>query len=140
MNYRDILHKQLPIDEDVRESAYQDSLGYWTIGVGHLIDARLGGKIGRDVIYLLLENDIIEAEKTARAYLDNFDELSDERKAVVVNMAFNLGYAKLGTFTNTLQAIRDGRWDAAANGMLSSKWAEQVGPRAVRLADKMRRG
>jgi lysozyme len=31
-------------------------------------------------------------------------------------------------------------YEEAADEMLDSKWAEQVGTRAVRLADQMRRG
>jgi lysozyme len=135
MNYIDILHKQLPIDEGVRDKPYRDTVGKMTIGVGRNLDD-VG--LSKSEIYFLLDNDIAAAEESARSILDNFDSLSDARKAVVVNMAFNLGRSRMAGFTNTMQAIREGRWNDAADGMLSSKWAQQVGARAIRLAQSMR--
>jgi lysozyme len=58
---------------------------------------------------------------------------------VLVNMAFNMGGGLL-SFVNTLAAIQRGDYNAAANGMLASRWATQVGARATRLADMMRNG
>jgi lysozyme len=55
-------------------------------------------------------------------------------------MAFNLGITKLLGFRNTLVAMRQGKYDAAADGMLASAWAAQVKGRAQRLADMMRKG
>jgi lysozyme len=66
--------------------------------------------------------------------------LSPVRQRVLVNMAFNLGMVGLLTFKNTLGAMQNGSYAAAAAGMLSSKWATQVGVRAERLADMMRTG
>jgi lysozyme len=36
--------------------------------------------------------------------------------------------------------MRQGKYDAAADGMLASAWATQVKGRAIRLADMMRKG
>lgn len=60
-------------------------------------------------------------------------------------MAFNMGVDDdprngLDSFANTLKAIREHRWDAAADGMLTSKWAAQVHDRALVLAEMMRTG
>ena len=140
MTYLEICQAQLPIDEGMIDHAYQDSLGFWTIGVGRLIDKRRGGKLHPDEIALLLDNDIAEAEKGARAVFPAFDSLSEARKAVLVNMAFNLGQARLAGFVHTLGAIADGDYDKAADGMLASKWASQVGARAIRLAQAIRTG
>ena len=141
MNYRDILRTQLSTDEGYRESAYQDSLGYWTIGIGHLIDGRKGGKLSRDVILLIFAEDVFHAEAGAHRLLPNFDDLSDKRKAVVINMVFQLGEDGLGAFHNTLLAIQEGRWDDAADAMLSSKVAQEQTPeRWLRHAQNMREG
>jgi lysozyme len=51
-----------------------------------------------------------------------------------------MGLAGLLQFTNTLAAVREGRYEDAASGMLTSLWARQVGPRATRLAEMMRTG
>lgn len=136
MSFRDILEQQLRNDEGVRYKPYRDSVGKLTIGVGRNLD-----DVGlRDSeISVLLSNDMAVAETLARTLLPNFDALSDLRKAVVCNMAFNLGM-RLAGFKETLGAIREGRWEDAANNMLDSVWAQQVGLRARRLADDMRQG
>lgn len=137
MTYVEICQAQLPIDEGMRSMPYKDSVGILTIGVGRNLQAK---GLHPDEIALLLQNDIAEADKAARAVFPAFDTLSEPRKAVLVIMAFNLGQARLAGFVNTLGAIADGRWDDAAEGMLASKWAVQVGARAQRLAKAMREG
>ncbi len=62
------------------------------------------------------------------------------RQDVLANMCFNMGIGTLMTFHNTLAAMHDQRWEDAAEGMLASKWASQVGARADRLAEQMRTG
>ena len=136
MSWQDILHAQLGTDEGYRKMPYTDSVGKLTIGVGrNLTDVGLHD----DEIALLLTNDMAAAESVARSLLFVFDNLSDFRKAVVCNMAFNLG-SKLGDFHDMLTAIRASQWDKAADAMLDSVWAKQVGARATRLAEQMRAG
>jgi lysozyme len=55
-------------------------------------------------------------------------------------MCFNLGIKGLLEFKNTLAFIGAGDWERAANGMLASKWAKQVGMRAIELSELMRKG
>jgi lysozyme len=55
-------------------------------------------------------------------------------------MCFNLGVTRLGGFVNTLAAMKRGDYEAAADGMMKSLWASQVGRRAQRLAKMMREG
>ena len=117
--------------------AYQDSLGYWTIGVGHLIDKRKGGSLPDHIVEALLEWDIYEHQKELDAALPWAKNLSEVRYAVLLDMAFNLGVKGLLGFENTLAYIQEGNYPAAARGMLRSKWAEQVKGRAVRLAKMM---
>jgi len=52
-----------------------------------------------------------------------------------LNMCFNLGLKGLLGFNNTLAFIKAGDWERAANGMLASKWAKQVGMRAIELSE-----
>jgi lysozyme len=133
------------IDDLVRDegevlTAYQDHLGYWTIGVGRLIDKRRGGGISKEESRLLLANDLERFASGLDAHLPWWRTLSKGRQRVLLNMAFNLGVSGLLTFRNTLTAVREGRYDDAAAGMLRSKWAGQVGERAKRLAALMREG
>ena len=58
----------------------------------------------------------------------------------MVELAFNMGVGTLSTFVHTLEAVRTGRWDDAAAGLMASRWAGQVGARAARLAAMMKTG
>lgn len=120
--------------------AYQDSLGYWTIGVGHLIDRRKGGSLPDHIIDALFEHDLTHYKRKVEAALPWFKELDEVRQAVLVDMAFNLGITGLLGFQKTLTAVRERRWKDAAAAMLQSRWAQQVGRRALRLSDMMRSG
>ena len=132
--------KQLIRDEGKVAHAYYDSLGFLTIGVGHLIDARKGGTLPDFIITTLLEHDIEKHGNELFAALPWAKNLDPPRRAVLINMAFNLGVKGLLGFANTLAAVKDGAWANAAHRMLQSKWADQVGARATRLAEQMRTG
>lgn len=134
------LTKELRRDEGVVPFAYQDHLGYWTIGVGRLIDKRKGGGLSDAEIDFLLSNDIDRFEKQVIDALPWYSRLDDVRQRVLVNMAFNLGIGGLLGFKNTLAMIERGDYAGAAKGMLNSKWATQVGERAKRLATMMETG
>lgn len=134
------LIKELRRDEGVVAHAYQDSLGYWTIGVGRLIDKRKGGKLTDEEIDYLLMNDVKECVADLDKNLPWWRSLSDSRRRVLVNMRFNLGMAGLLGFKNTLKFIETGEYKRAADNMLLSKWAKQVGQRANRLAKMMEQG
>jgi lysozyme len=140
MSYRDIVRADLLVDEGKVVHAYQDSEGYWSIGVGRLIDKRVGGRLRDDEISLMLDNDITQAEADAKTLFPAFDGLSENRKAVLVNMAFNLGVNRLGGFKNLRAAVDSGDFDAAAAEMGNSKWAVQVKSRADRLIKMMKEG
>lgn len=134
MNAKDIAMKQLPIDEDRRQLPYRDTVGKLTIGVGRNLDDR---GLRQSEIDFLLANDVDEAISIAQKLVPNYNNLSEERKAVLINMAFNLGQTRLAQFVNTLKAVNEGRYKDAAAGMRNSKWYTQVGQRAERLAKIM---
>lgn len=134
------LTAQLNRDEDRRKSAYQDHLGFWTIGVGRLIDSRKGGGLREDEINYLLRNDIEDRINALTRALPWFQDLDDARKGVLLNMAFQMGTEGLMGFKNTLEMVRTGNYTGAAAGMLQSKWATQTPERAQRLAAQMEDG
>lgn len=137
MSYRDILKAQLKVDEGVRVKPYRDTVGKMTIGVGRNLDD-IG--LRADEVEYLLENDVNIAEATAKALFPSFDELSDNRKAVLCNLAFNMGQARLAGFAKLRARVEAQDFDGASREMLNSGWASQVGNRAVRLATMMRAG
>lgn len=124
-------------DEGERLKPYRDTVGKLTIGVGRNLDDV--GLSSEESAYLLA-NDINKVLRQLDEKLPWWRGLCFNRQRVLINMAFNLGIAGLLGFKNTLAAVQAGQYDKAAEGMLSSKWASQVGKRAVRLADLMRNG
>jgi lysozyme len=137
---RQELIRQLKADEGVVSHAYQDHLGYWTIGVGRLIDKRKGGGLRPSEIDFLLQNDIDDRIEALTRRLPWFQDLDDARRGVLLNMSFQLGVDGLLTFKNTLKLVELGDYAAAAKNMLLSKWATQTPARANRMAEQMRTG
>lgn len=133
------LEDQLARDENEVLYAYQDSLGFWTIGVGHLIDVRKGGMISLEVSRMLLRLDIAEAVAFVDKNLPWAQCLDPIRKEALVNMAFNMKEHLL-EFHDFLAKLEANQFSAAAAAMLDSKWATQVGDRAKRLSIQIQSG
>lgn len=125
------IYTQLMRDEGVRHKMYKDSEGIETIGVGHNLRAKA---ISQRAVEVILEDDVTDTIRELHEALPWLKDLSDARQGVLINMAFNLGVQGLLGFKNTLKAIQEGRWEDAKQGILDSKYAKQVGPRAHRLA------
>lgn len=130
--------KQLIRHEGLRFKPYRCTAGKLTIGVGRNLD---DCGISKPEAMVLLENDILNCETELLEHLPVvYNGLNDTRKAVLINMCFNLGISGLLGFKNTLAFIGAGDFERAANGMLASKWAKQVGIRAIELSELMRKG
>ena len=133
-----MLKNQLIRDEGDVPYAYQDSLGYWTIGVGFLIDKRKGGRLPDAVRDFWLEYEINKTTAELEKRLPFFSALSQVRKDTLINMAFNLGVNGLLNFKKTIALMASGKHEAASSEMLDSQWARQVGQRANRLSQQWR--
>ena len=131
------LERQLSIDEGRRALIYTDTVGKITGGIGRNLTDR---PFFDDEIALMLKNDIALVQTELDQRLPWWREMTDARQNVLANMCFNLGINRLMGFGKTLAYMRVGEYEAAAGEMLDSKWAKQVGARAVRLADLMREG
>ena len=121
--------------EGKRNKAYTDSVGKLSIGIGRNLDDK---GLSDDEIFHLLNNDIADAIEDVRHCFSCYDQLSEARRMVLVSMAFNLGRARLAKFVRFIGAVHLGRYDEAAEEMLDSTWAKQVGQRAITLATMMR--
>ena len=117
---------------------YRCTAGKLTIGIGRNIDDR---GISQKEAYAMLERDIQDCEQWLIDKIPEiYNNLDEVRQSVLLNMCFNLGIKELLEFKNTLHFIASGVWERAANGMLASKWAKQVGMRAIELSELMRKG
>jgi lysozyme len=123
--------------EGIRLKPYRCTAGKLTIGVGRNLDD-VG--ISNDEALFLLDRDIEKCGVQLSTNLPWFKSLDEVRQDVLINMCFNIGIKGLLGFARTLNAIKDGRYGDAAKFMLESKWAEQVGGRAVELSHLMETG
>lgn len=133
------LDKQIQDDEGRKGYAYPDSEGYLTIGVGHLVDQRLGGRLHDRVIDLQTEIDIEESIKECSAYLW-FPELNDARQNSVIEMMFQLGPRRFSGFVKTIECFERKDYDGAASQMLDSDVARKQPARWGRLAHMVKTG
>ena len=127
-------------DEDEVLHAYPDSEGYWTIGIGRLIDERKGGGISKAESSFLFSNDTAKVDAQVRASLPWAQNLDPVRRAALLNMCFQMGVGGLLGFKNSLELIRTGQYQSAARNMLQSLWAKQTPARAMRVAKQIETG
>lgn len=136
MNLLDSLKRdEGAVIKDGRHRVYQDSLGFQTVGYGRL----LSRGFTQDEVDQMLTNDIAEARKEAEKY-SWYSRLDDVRQDIVTAMIFNIGPTRFAGFHNMIAAISQGDWVTASNEALDSRWAGQVGKRAVRYANALRSG
>ena len=114
---------------------YKCSMGYQTIGVGHNLDSK---PISERVSRLMLEDDIEDAIADCERNISFFGHLDADCQEALVNLCFNMGIAKLMQFKKTLGYLRDGQREKAANELLDSRYATQVGYRALEVASMIK--
>lgn len=136
----DKLSALIELDEGRVPYVYKDSLGYATIGVGFLVDKAAGGRIPDEVIDFWLAYEIKERGKQLLRALPWAAHLDDVRLAVLIDLAYNVGVEGVQRFVKTLTLMKTGAFVEAADEILRSKWARQVGKRADRLSMMLRTG
>ena len=133
---RESLEDQLIRHEGMRLDMYKDTVDVWTIGIGrNLEDVGLRSEAEAK---FLLRSDISAVQKELRERLPWFEDLDPDRQQVLTNMAFNLGVTGLIRFSKTLSYVESGLYEKAADEMLRSRWADQVGKRATELSQTMK--
>ena len=133
--------------EGFSPTVYTDSLGFQTIGYGHLVIEKDNFKEGEiyspEELEGVFNQDYDVAKNDAQSIIDNelngLNGYSEEQKeiieSVLIDMCFNLGKPRLLKFKNFLQALRDKDVKKAKAEMLDSRWAVQVKSRAIELSD-----
>lgn len=132
------LVEQLRRHEGVRSTVYKCTAGFETIGVGRNI-SESGLGLSDDEIDYLLENDINRCRKELVIF-PWFMELDPVRQDALTNLCFNLGISRLMRFEKALAAMEQRDYAKAAAEFLDSRWAEQVGNRAIEVTIMIRTG
>ena len=144
--------QRLVVHEGLRLQPYFCSKNKLTIGVGRCIDTnpltaeeeRVVGDwkhgISKCSAMYLLRNDVKRIYKDLKKELSFFNSLDQERQYALIDMAFNIGVWGLLGFKKMLNAIEKGNYKLAAKECLNSKYAKDVGIRAIRIANTIETG
>jgi lysozyme len=125
------IFEHLKNQEGYETCVYQDSLGYWTIGIGFCVDKRVAGAgLLPEEINYILNNRINIIDKELRHY-KWYKDLNTVRREAMIRMAFNLGVSGLLSFKRMIAALKKQDWSKAAFEARDSKWSMQVGLRRV---------
>jgi lysozyme len=130
---------QLKRDEGLRLTPYADTRGFETVGYGHRV---YGSATTIDVATAeaLLASDITIAEHELQEHLPWTLALPAVYQGVVINLTYNMGINTLLEFKTTLALLHTGRYSDAADELLRSAWAMEVGTRAHRLYSQLKTG
>ena len=127
--------------------------GKLTIGIGRNIDDNpftveelkvIGDDwkhgITKAQAYMLCRNDINRCIKQLKKGIPFFDNLDAERQYALIDLCFNMGIKSLKKFKKMLEAMGSSYYNRAAEELLNSKYATQVGVRAKRIAKLIETG
>ena len=131
------LIEQLKIHEGFRSNVYTCSGGKKTVGYGRNLQD-IG--ISEEEAEMLLKNDIYEATNQLLNAFPWMATFSDVRISAMINFTFNVGIGTVKTFTKSIDALKKEDFNLAADMMLDSRWANQVGDRAIQITEQIRTG
>lgn len=120
----------LILHEGSKSFVYQDSKGFWTIGVGRNVDPSSHTGLSPSEITLLLENDINRCKRELSSF-DFYENLDVVRKEVLIELCFNMGLSTLMQFKKMIAALKKNDFNQAAKELENSRWATQVSKRRV---------
>lgn len=131
---RALLEAELIRDEAEVLHAYADSLGYLTIGIGHLIDKRKGGKISKAASRFIFAEDLAEKVADLDRSMPWWRELPAAKQRVLINLCFQLGITGLLKFKAMLAALQAKDYATAAKQLRASALYRQTPERTERRA------
>ena len=136
------LKKKIKKNEGFRNKPYLDTLGYSTIGYGHLITNKekkmLKGKFSKKFLTELFDKDF---KKALFSYKKNFNHKkhSKDIKEVLIEMIFQLGIQNVLKFRKMINSIKKNDYITASEEMFRSKWYLQTPNRVKILAKIMKK-
>ena len=131
------LIEQLKRHEGLRLKPYKCTADKLTIGIGRNLED-VG--ISEQEAEILLQNDIQEAVNQLKERFPWTLELDEVRFAALINFTFNVGIGTVSKFKNAMALLKAKNYDMAADEFLQSRWAKQVGQRAIEVTDQIRTG
>ena len=135
------LKERIKKHEGFRDVIYKDSLGFATIGYGHLVlptdDFVEGQQYSKEVLDAVFDKDFQNAQDNANKLIGDIP-LVYQAKEIICEMVFQLGIGGVSKFKNMWKALEDGDYETASVEMLDSRWAKQTPSRAESLSNIMK--
>lgn len=136
MVQKEKVRRKVCAEEGFSDVMYRCPADYWTLGYGFNLESQ---KMPQHIADSWLDHIVDGLE----AQLNNYTfyaDLDDNRKVIIIDMAYQMGVHGVMKFGNMIAAIRTKDWDKAADEMLDSRWARQTPNRARRNSQVMRAG
>jgi lysozyme len=145
------LYDDIKRDEGEKLFPYKDSVGIWTIGVGHNLksDPTMNAQLTHllqtgitpEMSRALFDHDLQAVKLSLDLHIPWWRNMDDVRQDALANMCFNLGCAELMTWHHTLDALKAGDYELASHNLLSSEpWHSQIPHRADRIGSQIKTG
>jgi len=131
--------------EGVRTKPYKDSLGLWTVGVGHLIgDGKtLPPEWNRELsmaeVDELFYKDYM-SHKRAAMKIPGFNLVNAKAQGALIDLTFNMGNTWFKKWPNFVKNLSEGNTVGAAASLEDSNWYKQVKGRAVTIVALIKQG
>jgi GH24 family phage-related lysozyme (muramidase) len=135
MGSLDDTKKMIIKHEGIRDMPYKDSLGLWTVGVGHLIGdgkslpPEYNRKFTQAEIMKMFDDDFHHHAKAAEK-IPGYSKANAAGQGALIDLTFNMGNSWYKKWPNFCKKLAAGDFKGAADELAGSKWAQQVKSRA----------
>ena len=127
--------------EGFRDTVYSDSLGFATIGYGHLVlptdNFVEGTTYPKKMLEEVFDNDFKIAHDSANELLADIEH-NHIVKGVIIEMCFQLGKPRVMKFKKMWEALKNNDLETASKEMIDSNWHKQTTKRCESLANVMK--
>ena len=127
--------------EGFRDTVYSDSLGFATIGYGHLVlptDNFVEGiTYPKEMLEEVFDNDFKIAHDSANELLADIEH-NHIVKGVIIEMCFQLGKPRVMKFKKMWESLKNNDLETASKEMIDSNWHKQTTKRCESLANVMK--
>lgn len=132
---RDLIKKRLIDFEGLVLKSYTCPTGYTSVGVGRNLETN--GITEEEAMYLL-NNDISTVIKKLDKHWIAWRKLPIKAQYVCIDVVFNMGINTWMSFRKTRAYMEMGDFEKAGIELLDSKYAEQVGRRALFNSEQLK--
>ena len=137
----DKVKERIKSHEGFRDTVYSDSLGFATIGYGHLVlpsdNFVEGTTYPKEMLEEVFNNDFKIAHDSANELLADIEH-NHIVKGVIIEMCFQLGKPRVMKFKKMWEALKNNDLETASKEMIDSNWHKQTTKRCESLANVMK--